>query len=87
MKLTPASQQTRHEQSSPNNVESAVKYLHYGVSSKSQGGTMGTILFAAAVGGGIGALIGSAKGNTKAGFWWGFLLGPIGWIIMAVKKS
>jgi hypothetical protein len=48
---------------------------------------MGAILFAAAVGGGIGALIGSAKGNTKAGFWWGFLLGPIGWIVMAVKKS
>jgi hypothetical protein len=40
-----------------------------------------------AVGGDIGAFIGSAKGNTKAGFWWGFLLGPIGWIIMAVKKS
>ena len=44
-----------------------------------EGGTMGAVIFAAAVGGGIGALIGSSKGNAKAGFWWGFLLGPIGW--------
>ena len=36
------------------------------------------------VGGVVGASIGSAKGNAGAGFAWGAVLGPIGWIIAAL---
>lgn len=32
----------------------------------------------------IGAAIGQKKGRTGAGFLFGFLLGPIGWLIVAV---
>lgn len=38
------------------------------------------------VAGGIGALIGSAKGRGWAGFWLGVGLGFIGWIIVAVME-
>ena len=31
----------------------------------------------------IGYLIAKGKGRGTAGFWWGFLLGIIGWIIAA----
>jgi hypothetical protein len=34
--------------------------------------------------GGIGSLCGSRKDNAHAGFYFGFLLGPIGWIIAAL---
>lgn len=37
-----------------------------------------------AIGGGVGALIGSSKGRGPLGFVLGLLLGIIGWIIMAV---
>ncbi len=32
---------------------------------------------------GVGALIGNAKGNPAAGAFWGFLLGPLGWLVIA----
>lgn len=35
----------------------------------------------------IGAVVGSAKGQPGAGFWLGFLLGPIGILIVAVMKD
>jgi hypothetical protein len=34
----------------------------------------------------IGALIGGTKGKAGAGFWCGFFLGPIGWIIAALLQ-
>lgn len=45
------------------------------------------IVFWAAVGGGVGAAIGNGKGRGPAGFWLGFLFGPIGWIIIAVLDA
>jgi hypothetical protein len=36
------------------------------------------------INGGIGVLIGQGKGRSWLGFWLGFLIGPIGWIIVAV---
>lgn len=35
----------------------------------------------------VGYLIGAAKGNAGTGAVWGFLLGPIGWLIVAVSKD
>ena len=35
-------------------------------------------------GGGIGAAIGSNKGRGGEGFWLGFILGPIGWVVAAL---
>jgi hypothetical protein len=35
----------------------------------------------------IGAVIGAAKGNTGAGLILGALLGPLGWLIMAVQRT
>lgn len=32
----------------------------------------------------VGAAIGAAKGRAKAGFLFGLLIGPIGWIVIAV---
>jgi hypothetical protein len=39
-----------------------------------------------AVFGGVGALLAKARdGRTMQGFWWGTLLGPIGWIVIVVR--
>lgn len=35
----------------------------------------------------IGAAIGQARGRTNAGFWWGFFLGPIGWLIVLLGPN
>lgn len=35
----------------------------------------------------VGALIGVAKGRWLAGLAWGALLGPIGWVVIALAKS
>ncbi|MFT3851502.1 MAG: hypothetical protein QM733_01970 [Ilumatobacteraceae bacterium] len=51
------------------------------------GSVVGIVLVVALINGGIGALIGSSKGKTSDGFWWGFFLGQIGWIIIAVSRS
>jgi hypothetical protein len=34
----------------------------------------------------VGFVIGSGKGKGRAGFWLGFFLGPIGWIVIAVMQ-
>jgi hypothetical protein len=37
-----------------------------------------------AIFGGVGALLSKGRGgSTMQGFWWGALLGPIGWIVVA----
>jgi len=36
------------------------------------------------LGGAIGAAIGERKHRKSGGFWWGFFLGPLGWLIVAV---
>src|SRR5437016_2243615 len=41
------------------------------------------LLIGASVAGLIGMAIGSTKGSPGAGFFIGFLLGPIGWVIIA----
>lgn len=38
------------------------------------------------INGGIGYLIAKGKGRGVAGFWWGFFLGIIGWIIAATLE-
>lgn len=38
------------------------------------------------LGGVIGRVIGNGKGRSNEGFWWGFFLGWIGWIIVAVMS-
>lgn len=35
----------------------------------------------------VGALIGNAKGRWLAGLIWGAVLGPIGWLVVALSKS
>ncbi|MBI5382673.1 MAG: hypothetical protein HZA31_12300 [Opitutae bacterium] len=35
----------------------------------------------------IGAVIGRSRGIPGAGFWWGFFLGPIGWIITLMIRT
>ena len=35
----------------------------------------------------VGALIGLAKGRWLSGLVWGLVLGPIGWIVIALSKS
>jgi ribosomal protein L40E len=35
----------------------------------------------------IGAIIGTSNGRSAEGFLWGILLGPIGWIIVAVSPK
>ena len=41
------------------------------------------IIIVFGINGGIGYLIAKGKGRGKAGFWWSFFLGIIGWIIAA----
>jgi phage FluMu protein Com len=42
---------------------------------------------AALVFGAIGMVAASSKGNAAAGFWWGFLLGPLGIIIAMLMPA
>ena len=35
----------------------------------------------------IGALIGKSKGRVGSGIIWSFLLGPIGWLIVALQQD
>ena len=44
-------------------------------------------LFWAAISTLIGALIGKRRGRPISGVVWGFLLGPLGWIIVALLKD
>jgi len=41
----------------------------------------------AIIGGIVGVIIGSQKNKTGAGFLWGLLLGPIGWLIMLLSPA
>ncbi|GEM_PF-2168068 len=45
------------------------------------------IILWAIICGGIGGTIGSSKGRAFAGFFWGALLGPIGWLLIAVGPN
>jgi hypothetical protein len=49
-------------------------------------GTVGAVLFLSVLGA-IGSAFGSNKGRLKAGFWFGFFFGPIGWLIIAIGPS
>ena len=51
------------------------------------GAVLGIFIFFAVVSGLIGLAIGSGKGRGAAGFWLGFFLGAIGWIIVAVMQA
>lgn len=44
------------------------------------------LVFWAAVGAGVGTLIGRSKGRGAAGFWLGLLLGWIGWIVIGLMS-
>ena len=44
-------------------------------------------LIASTIGGGIGYVIGSSKGRGAAGFWLGFVLGVVGWIIVGLMGN
>jgi len=41
------------------------------------------LFFFALMFGGVGAILGHQKGRTGLGFAWGFLVGPLGWLVMA----
>ena len=45
------------------------------------------LVLASAVCGLIGAAVGSQKGNAASGFWWGFFLWQIGWILVALASD
>jgi hypothetical protein len=49
-------------------------------------GVFGVVCFLSFLGA-IGAAFGSNKGRLKAGFWFGFFFGPIGWLIIAIGPS
>ena len=42
------------------------------------------LVLGAIISGAVGAAIGDKKGRQVAGFSWGFLLGPVGWVLVAV---
>jgi hypothetical protein len=48
---------------------------------------MELLIIMMAISGGIGALIGNGKERAFAGFLWGFCLGIIGWIIIAIAPD
>lgn len=41
------------------------------------------LLLGALVGALVGRMIGARRGRERAGTWWGLLLGPLGWLIVA----
>lgn len=41
----------------------------------------------ALLGGSVGAAIGSHKGRSVAGFWFGLFLGVLGWFIVAIGPN
>jgi hypothetical protein len=41
----------------------------------------------ALIGGLVGHAIGKPKGRGEAGAWWGVLLGPIGWLVVAAGPT
>lgn len=45
------------------------------------------LLFWCLIGGLIGLLIGQTKGRSGAGFFFGALLGPIGWLVVAAGPN
>lgn len=45
------------------------------------------MLLLAVVCGAIGYAIGKGKGRPTAGFWWGFLLGPLGVIVVLILPN
>ena len=49
--------------------------------------TLPLALIAAAVGGGVGAIIGRGKGRVLDGVLFGVVLGPIGWLIIALGQT
>lgn len=51
------------------------------------GSVMVFLLFWAVIAGGIGAAIGQKKGRAGEGFVLGLLIGPLGWLLVAVGKS
>ena len=48
---------------------------------------MEILLLSAIIGSGVGAIIGQSKGRTGAGAFLGLLLGPIGWLVVAVGPN
>jgi hypothetical protein len=45
------------------------------------------LIFNALICGGIGALLGRLRSRITAGFWLGFLLGPVGWLLVGFLED